>query len=68
VYKHSNLPKGMCQFETNVCAYIYMCVFIQTYVNYADGQEMDVGPGRAVGMLHTPVTLCALPWQKHSTF
>jgi len=42
--------------------------FIQTYIKYAEGQEMDIGPGRAVGMLHTPVILCALPQQKHSAF
>ena len=47
---------------------IYIYVLIQTYIKYADGQEMDVGPGMAVGMLHTPVILCAPPQQKHSAF
>jgi hypothetical protein len=40
--------------QMTVHIYIYVCVFIQTYIKYADGQEMDVGPGRAVGMLLWP--------------
>lgn len=47
---------------------VRMKVIIETYVKYAEGQEMDVWPGRAAGMLHIPMILCALSLQKCSTF
>jgi hypothetical protein len=47
---------------------VHMKVFIQTYIKYAEGREMDMWPRRAVGMLHIHMVLCALSLQKRSTF